>query len=109
MSKIELIRDELDGSVCRHITHDTGLHIYVKEMPGFTSTHALFATHYGSLNNCFRVRGEAEFSEVPEGIAHFLDHYEQVTRILLGLLELQKLREILCAALCQEVYASLKS
>ena len=74
MSKIELIRDELDGSVCRHITHDTGLHIYVKEMPGFTSTHALFATHYGSLNNCFRVRGEAEFSEVPEGIAHFLEH-----------------------------------
>ena len=74
MSKIERIQGAESGTVIHHIIHDTGLNIYIREMPEFVSTHALFATRYGSLNNRFRVRGEEGFTEVPEGIAHFLEH-----------------------------------
>lgn len=54
-------------------THESGLKVYVfpKKM---TSTYALFATKYGSIDNCFRLEGEEEFTTVPEGIAHFLEH-----------------------------------
>ncbi len=54
-------------------THKSGLKIYVfpKKM---TSTYALFATKYGSVDNCFRLSGEETFTTVPDGIAHFLEH-----------------------------------
>lgn len=54
-------------------TCESGLKVYVfpKKM---TSTYALFATKYGSVDNCFRLEGDDEFTEVPQGIAHFLEH-----------------------------------
>ncbi len=54
-------------------THKSGLKVYVfpKKM---TNTYALFATKYGSVDNSFRLEGESEFTEVPCGIAHFLEH-----------------------------------
>ena len=54
-------------------TCESGLRVYVfpKKM---TSTYALFATKYGSVDNCFRLEGDDEFTEVPQGIAHFLEH-----------------------------------
>ncbi|MBQ4575967.1 MAG: insulinase family protein [Clostridia bacterium] len=55
------------------INHKSGLEIYVipKEL---TTGYALFGTRYGSADNCFRVNGEAEYTHVPDGIAHFLEH-----------------------------------
>lgn len=52
--------------------HPTGLKIYILEKPQYNSAYAVFGTKYGSIDNCFTVNGEK--TEVPEGIAHFLEH-----------------------------------
>ncbi len=62
------------GEQCLRIKHESGLEIYIMEMPGYHSSHALFGTRYGSINTRFRIRGEEDYAEVPEGIAHFLEH-----------------------------------
>ena len=52
--------------------HSSGLKIYILEKPQYNSSYAIFGTKYGSIDNCFSVDGET--CEVPEGIAHFLEH-----------------------------------
>ncbi|MBO5358152.1 MAG: insulinase family protein [Clostridia bacterium] len=52
--------------------HESGLKIYILEKPLYNSAYAIFGTKYGSIDNCFSVNGEKV--EVPEGIAHFLEH-----------------------------------
>lgn len=56
--------------VCRH---KSGLDVYVypKEM---TTSYAMFSTKYGSVDSRFKLEGDAGFTEVPDGIAHFLEH-----------------------------------
>lgn len=56
------------------INHPSGLTILVWPMEGFSSTEALFGTNYGSINTRFKTDKEDDFVEVPEGIAHFLEH-----------------------------------
>ena len=51
---------------------DNGLKIYILEKPRYNSSYAIFGTKYGSIDTCFSV-GEDKL-EVPEGIAHFLEH-----------------------------------
>ena len=55
------------------LQHKSGLDVYVfpKKMTG---SYALFGTKYGSVDNCFRIKGEEEFTTVPDGIAHYLEH-----------------------------------
>ncbi|MBE6596411.1 MAG: insulinase family protein [Ruminococcaceae bacterium] len=54
-------------------THPSGLSIYV--FPKKLSTfYAILGTRYGSINSAFGVGGEYEMREVPDGIAHFLEH-----------------------------------
>lgn len=55
------------------VTHPSGLKIYIMEKPQFSSAHAIFGTKYGSIDTCFSKDG-GEFIEVPEGIAHYLEH-----------------------------------
>ena len=52
--------------------HSSGLTVYILEKPQYNSAYAIFGTKYGSIDNCFSVDGEK--CEVPEGIAHFLEH-----------------------------------
>ena len=52
---------------------DCGLKIYVLEKKNYNSSYALFGTKYGSIDTKFSLDGE-NFTEVPEGIAHFLEH-----------------------------------
>jgi len=55
------------------VKHKSGLEIYV--FPKDMSTYyAMFGTKYGSVNNKFRFLSENEYTEVPNGIAHFLEH-----------------------------------
>ncbi|MBO4216484.1 MAG: insulinase family protein [Clostridia bacterium] len=56
-----------------YIKHKSGLDIYFipKKM---TTAYALITTKYGAVDNRFRLRGEREWTEVPDGIAHFLEH-----------------------------------
>lgn len=56
------------------LTHSSGLKIFVCEKPEFSGCYAVFGTKYGSIDNSFRKKGEEEFIDVPEGIAHFLEH-----------------------------------
>lgn len=55
------------------VTHPSGLKIYIMEKPQYSSAHAIFGTKYGSIDTRFSKNGE-EFVEVPEGIAHYLEH-----------------------------------
>ena len=70
----ETITAPKGGQSCLHIKHETGLDIYIMEMPEYHSAYALFGTKYGSINTRFRLNGEQDFAQVPEGIAHFLEH-----------------------------------
>ena len=68
----QIFKDRFDNSyVC--FTHKTGLKVYVMEKPDFSSSYALFGTKYGSIDTCFSTDGK-NFTSVPEGIAHFLEH-----------------------------------
>ena len=56
------------------VKHPSGLDILVWPMDGFSTTEALFGTKYGSINTIFKTNKDTDFVEVPEGIAHFLEH-----------------------------------
>lgn len=51
-----------------------GLRVTLLPKAGFNKTYGLFTTNYGSIDNQFIPIGETEFTEVPDGIAHFLEH-----------------------------------
>ena len=70
----EIIRSEQGDAQCIHIQHKSGLTIYIMEMEDYHSSFALFGTKYGSINTRFRLKGEENYTEVPEGIAHYLEH-----------------------------------
>lgn len=53
--------------------HRSGLDIYVIPKD-FATSFAMFSTKYGAIDNCFKLEGEPEFHEVPDGIAHYLEH-----------------------------------
>ncbi len=56
------------------IKHPTGLNIYVMPKENYSSTYAIFGTKYGSIDNKFKRSDSDTWTEVPEGIAHFLEH-----------------------------------
>lgn len=66
--------DSRTGDTCTCIHHPSGLEIRVMEQPDFSTAHAQFGTKYGSINVRFRKAKDTEFTEVPAGIAHFLEH-----------------------------------
>ncbi len=51
-----------------------GIQIYFMPKKDYIRKHAIFATNYGSNDNKFVPRDEKRAIEVPEGIAHFLEH-----------------------------------
>ncbi len=61
------------GEKYYYFKHESGLAVYVfpKDL---TTTYALFGTNYGSVDNTFRTDKNEEFTTVPDGIAHFLEH-----------------------------------
>ncbi len=50
-----------------------GLQIYIMEKPQYSSSYAIYGTHYGSIDTKFSKDG-SEMISVPEGIAHYLEH-----------------------------------
>ena len=74
MMNKEIIRSERFGEQYSLIHHPSGLDILVWKMDNYSTTEALFATKYGSINTCFRTAKTGDFIEVPEGIAHYLEH-----------------------------------
>ena len=74
MNKIKEINNELLGDKYFEIDHKSGLKIFVYPKVNFSSSYAIFGTKYGSIDNCFKTEGDKVYTEVPEGIAHFLEH-----------------------------------
>jgi predicted Zn-dependent peptidase len=72
--KKTIIESKITGDKVFKVDHPSGLTILVCEMEGFSTTEALFGTKYGSINNVFKTSEDTEFTTVPEGIAHFLEH-----------------------------------
>lgn len=74
MSEMKILRKTGDfGEVYEYAKHKSGLAVYVIPKD-FATYYAEFATRYGAMDNCFRLAGEADFREVPDGIAHYLEH-----------------------------------
>lgn len=71
--EIQTCKSEKLGEQYFWFQHESGLLVYVfpKEM---ASSYALFATKYGSLENKFKLTADDDFTTVPAGIAHFLEH-----------------------------------
>ena len=67
------VRSELLNEEYCYFKHKSGLDVYVfpKNM---STSYALFATKYGSIDNKFKTDRDSAFITVPNGIAHFLEH-----------------------------------
>lgn len=65
--------NSLIGEKYYYAKHKSGLDIYLipKDM---SNNSALICTRYGSIDNCFKLEGDDEFTHVPDGIAHYLEH-----------------------------------
>ena len=50
----------------------SGLTVLVRPMPGYSGTHVIYATRFGSIDRDFRVDGRE--GHLPAGVAHFLEH-----------------------------------
>lgn len=72
--EIKEIKNDLLGEKYYKIDHKSGLKIYVFPKENYSSTYAVFGTRYGSIDTAFRKSSEEDYAEVPEGIAHFLEH-----------------------------------
>ncbi len=68
------IKSEILQEKYYEINHKSGLKIYVMPKENYSSSYAVFGTNYGSIDTKFKLEGEKDFTTVPEGIAHFLEH-----------------------------------
>ncbi len=73
-NKITFIENEILQEGYYAIDHKSGLTIYVYPKAEYTSTYAVFGTKYGSIDTRFKRSDRAEFTEIPAGTAHFLEH-----------------------------------
>ena len=53
--------------------HESGLRVFVIPKKGFSKYYAIYGTEYGSIDNQLKV-SENEIIDLPDGIAHFLEH-----------------------------------
>lgn len=72
--KRELISSKKIDESYSKINHPSGLTILLYPMSDYSSSCALFGTKYGSIDSKFKINGEKDFLDVPDGIAHFLEH-----------------------------------
>jgi len=61
------------GEKCYYLKHKSGLNIYFIPK-NLATSFAVFSTRYGSVDSRFRYTGDKEFTVVPDGIAHYLEH-----------------------------------
>ncbi len=54
--------------------HKSGLSVYALPKKGYSKYYGIISVKYGSNDVCFKDNPENEFVEIPDGIAHFLEH-----------------------------------
>jgi predicted Zn-dependent peptidase len=57
-----------------HYRVEPGMDLYVLPRPGYQKKYAIFSTRFGSIDNKFRVEPEQDYTTLPDGVAHFLEH-----------------------------------
>lgn len=72
--ELKHIKSAITGEEMYFGTHSSGLGIYLIPKKDYSKTYAIFGTRYGSVDSKFVVPGESEITEVPDGIAHYLEH-----------------------------------
>lgn len=68
------LTDTRTGDTCRIIRHRSGLEIRVTELPDFRTASAQLVTKFGAQHIRFRLSPDADVTEMPPGIAHYLEH-----------------------------------
>lgn len=71
---MKIVESSALGEKYYEIDHKSGLKIFVMPKENYKSTYAVFGTKYGSIDTRFKRSDNDEFTVVPEGIAHFLEH-----------------------------------
>lgn len=71
---VQIINNADTGECCYEYTHKSGIRISVIPKPQFSSAAAYFGTKYGSIDTAFKTDENADYTVVPEGIAHYLEH-----------------------------------
>ncbi|MBE6719933.1 MAG: insulinase family protein [Ruminococcaceae bacterium] len=71
---VKEVKSSVLGEKYYEIDHKSGLKIYVMPKENYSSAYAIFGTKYGSIDTRFKRSDSDTFTEVPEGIAHFLEH-----------------------------------
>lgn len=72
--KTKKISYEAIGEEYFFTKHPSGLDIYIYPKKGYSSKYAILGTNFGSVNNTFKLKDEENFTVVPDGIAHYLEH-----------------------------------
>lgn len=72
--KLEKIYNDIVKETLYCGKHKSGLSVYVMPKEGYSKSYAVFGTHFGSIDRKFITPGQTEFTEIPDGVAHFLEH-----------------------------------
>ncbi|WP_093988669.1 EF-P 5-aminopentanol modification-associated protein YfmH [Massiliimalia timonensis] len=72
--KKRIVRNEKLQEKYYYVQHPSGLTILLYPMPNYSSAYALFGTRLGSIDMTFKSGSDQQFTVVPEGVAHFLEH-----------------------------------
>ncbi len=72
--KIIEMKNDCIGEKYIKATHRSGTDIYLYKKEGYSSTYAIYGTKYGSINTKFKLSENSNITEVPDGIAHYLEH-----------------------------------
>ena len=62
------------GEKIHYYEHKSGLKTFIIPKKDYYKKFAAIGTYFGSINNSFQPPGESEIINVPDGVAHFLEH-----------------------------------
>lgn len=72
--ELKFVKSSATGEEMYYGKHSSGLEVYIIPKKDYSKAYAIFGTRYGSVDSKFVVPGETEVTEVPDGIAHYLEH-----------------------------------
>ncbi|MEM1484072.1 pitrilysin family protein [Oscillospiraceae bacterium PP1C4] len=70
----QIVKSALLGEEMVKIKHKSGLTMLLCPMKGYSTAYATFTANVGSVDTGFKTQDDDSFVDVPEGIAHFLEH-----------------------------------
>ena len=76
----EVIKSQQLNQEIVKVQHPSGLTLLLCPMKGFSTAYATFTTQYGSVDTAFKTQDDDEMLQVPQGIAHFLEHKKMCIR-----------------------------